>query len=328
MTEHIHSDGGQTISQEQYRFLEHWLFEWELGKKMADLQVVKPALSLDSEPKLDTDTDKEKVKLGDILLLSQFVLPQAPRPVYLAVLSAWGSGRWLIAPYSAFSVPATTGELLTGRDDFPLKTLCLWNTLDVDEETLNQGWRIGTMSREELDESWAVFKKVATGAELSSELNHRIGPPILQSNDPRCEYQHWESNILRALQHSDLDAMLPKVQVLDCRKLFKLILEDNKEGKLAADDAERRVPLPSSSVPFDIGSQLAELTVSKSINRECVALVVSGDEQHRCSRVLSTTRQEIAALEDGEARIRRKELGDFFTIADTKGNDIVMIRVK
>lgn len=190
------------VPESQKGFFVRWLLEWEIARK----------LTRGSEEKLGSQSivhhgsranrvhdDDGEVRRGDVRLLAARFVPRADRPVYVAVISDWDDGRWLIAPFGGFSVPATRGELATGCADMPLKTLCLWNARDISAEVLSQSWLVDRMGEEELASAWAVFRHVAVGDALPDALRDRVGPPIFHANDPRGIYQREEAGRLADL---------------------------------------------------------------------------------------------------------------------------------
>ena len=201
MSKQSHSKGSSRDRQRKY--LTRWLLEWELNKRIlaatsADPQPFRPSSTRTSP--YAKDFKISPVSLGEILLLGPGVLPCATRPVYLAVLAARGPGRWWVAPYGAFTVPATPGELLTQRSDYPLRVLCVWNSQEVGEGQLKRAWLAGSMTDKEIQESQAVFSHVSTGAALPGDLRERVGPPIFQEDDPRWDYQKEEARLLDVLR--------------------------------------------------------------------------------------------------------------------------------
>ena len=136
---------------------------------------------------------------GQIRLFSARTLPEADRPVYIAVLSEWTPGWLLVAPYSRFSIPGTVGELDTGREALPLRALSLWNSHTMPAEFLDESWIIDQLTREELRDALAVFRHITYGDDLPKELSSRVGLPIHHPSDPRIAYQSAESLMMSPL---------------------------------------------------------------------------------------------------------------------------------
>lgn len=188
-----------------------WLRRWreelalaqagELPEPLA-AEVPVPSLPADVQP-----FDSFGVWTGDIRLLNPWLVREVRRPLYFAVLGEWLEGMWLIAPYARFSLPATVGELNTGRGESdpkqdPLAVLSLWNAHTVPPEVVQQSWFIDTLSGDELENAWEVFRHVTTGKPLSPLLAQRAGPPLYHPSDPRHDYLAEEAAGLSALGRS------------------------------------------------------------------------------------------------------------------------------
>jgi hypothetical protein len=172
--------------------LSNWLQEWNLRNEM--LKVGPPSESENkSGENLNAaslvDYTDDPIQIGDIRILRSRLIGETDLPVYVAVISEWVDGDWLIAPYGEFSEPATTGELLTGREDLGLRVLCLWNAHSISSEDLSFSFLEDRMTDEERNDSWEVFRAVSTGDDLPQHLSKRIGPPIVHPKDPRIAYQ-------------------------------------------------------------------------------------------------------------------------------------------
>ena len=170
-----------------------WLREWEISNnlKQADSSdgVVDGLPDEVIDAKSLVNVCEEPIQVGDIRILSSRLIGETDLPVYVAVISEWEDGDWLFAPYCEFSEPATTGELLTGRSDFGLRVLCLWNAHTISSNDLSFSFLEDSMNEEERKEAWAVFRSVSVGDDLPANLENRVGPPITHPKDPRISYQ-------------------------------------------------------------------------------------------------------------------------------------------
>lgn len=185
-----------------------WLRLWreevalaEAGKLPEPLpaEVPPPARSSAIQP-----FDSFCVWPSDIRLLNPWLVRDVRRPLYFAVLGEWLDGLWLIAPFARFSIPATVGELNTGRGETdpkqdPLSVLSLWNAHTVPPEFAQESWFIDTLSEDELENAWEVFRQVMTGKALPPHLLRRVGPPLYHPADPRHDYLAEEANGLSPL---------------------------------------------------------------------------------------------------------------------------------
>lgn len=185
------------LSDTQCERLSAWLNEWE-----AELQLRKIAGTSFLEQSRDAITGRPldgPVCVGEIRLLAPHLLPPGQRPVHVLVASNWDNDWKLVIPFSQFTLPATTGELLTGRDETPWKVLQVWNSRTVPNEVIAESWIAANASESLLDEAWVVFRHLMVGTELPDAFASRIGPPILRPTDPRIEYQDIECVMLSGL---------------------------------------------------------------------------------------------------------------------------------
>ena len=176
---------------EQREMLAAWLAEWRLERELPP-----PAAEPDASEAADhrpADSDKTigatgaELRPGDIVLLPPDGGISSARPVYVALLGAGSDGRWLCAPFSRFSTPATDGEYATGRGFDPLKVLCAWNAGHLPMAVLARGWLVERLGAGDLK----VLADFASGrrAELPPA---RRGPPVLHPLDPRRDYVEEE----------------------------------------------------------------------------------------------------------------------------------------
>jgi hypothetical protein len=194
-----------TLDASQERRLARWLREREFDlatrepeeeQRRAATSGPRPTGPLDA---LVTPFDPAPVKPGEIRLLSTWLMPEARRPVYIAVLADWEEGLKLVAPFGPLSEPATPGELRTLRAEPPLAVLSLWNAHSLAVELVARSWIVSRMSEAEHAEAWAVFQHAATGSPVPERLVGRVGPPILDMDDPRQHYQAEEVALLAPL---------------------------------------------------------------------------------------------------------------------------------
>ena len=174
-----------------------WLRQWREEVTLAEAGELPDPLPADvSPPEKPTGVqpfDSFGVFAGDIRLMNPWLVREVRRPLYFVVLGEWLDGMWLIAPFARFSLPATSGELSTGRGESepkqdPLAVLSLWNAHTVPPEVVQQSWFIDTFSGDELESAWEVFRQVMTGKALSPHLSERVGPAIYHPADPRHDY--------------------------------------------------------------------------------------------------------------------------------------------
>ena len=102
----------------QHQRLADWIEEWSLDLELRavlehEAADRSPASSRpppgQSIPGLTRPFDAP-VEVGQIRLLSPRLVPDADRPMFVAIFRAWEDDLVLVAPFSRFSTPATQGE--------------------------------------------------------------------------------------------------------------------------------------------------------------------------------------------------------------------------
>jgi hypothetical protein len=243
-------------SPTQREFLKEWLTDW-------NIQTAASQIADEDEYIPDGTTTKEQiarlkglvnpfdanVSNGEIRILSTAIVPDSDRPYYIAVIKEWEEDMMLIAPYAPFTVPATTGELLTGRDHFSLANLELWNARTVPTVLLRKSWLVDELSKEECDEAFAVFANITSGKELPENLTERIGLPIVNPKDPRIEYQNMESELLAPL--------LQRTQTYE--NFLNVLHEDKKDNIIPF------INFAQDEIKFDLAASSDNANYSKCI---------------------------------------------------------------
>ncbi|MBN1268004.1 MAG: hypothetical protein JXB04_00310 [Kiritimatiellae bacterium] len=190
---------------EAYRTaLAAWLTEWYLDRILVEQSKPREGQPVASTGKnaADREGPGEPPGLGQIRLLQPRLPATRERPRYVAVLETYADGSCLIAPFSRFSIPATTDELITGEIALPVQVLCLWNARRVPAATVSDSWSVGALSAGVLDDAAAVRKSLASGTTPTAPLAARTGPPLRHPLDPRMEYleeeRAWMDEIMGA----------------------------------------------------------------------------------------------------------------------------------
>ena len=167
------------------------------SEKTPDLRVV--GTDEEAMRKLVRPFDRP-VAVGQVRLLSPELTPDTDRPVFVAVFGDWDEGEVLMAPFSPFSMPATTGEWLTGRTTPVLRVLEIWNARSVPTAALEETWLVDDLTHAECKGAWQVFEHEALGKPLAPEVEQQVGPPLVHPEDPRRRYQDEEVAMLAKFQ--------------------------------------------------------------------------------------------------------------------------------
>lgn len=222
-------------------FLKEWLEQWNMAKLESDDEDYEPDGTVTEEQiaglKSLVRPFDAKVAPGQIRLLSSSVV-DAERPYYVAILKRWDEDLLLLAPYSPFSVPATTGELLTGRGHFSLDVLQLWNAVTAPPFLLAKSWLVDELSEQEIEEASAVFANIAgtRPGELPDSLADRVGIEIINTKDPRLRYQKEEAALLEPLRRRT-----------DMYEAFAAALEESEVAAPRLLEIDSRVELPKTA---------------------------------------------------------------------------------
>lgn len=213
-SENNNAQAKDPLVQRLYR----WLVEWDLDCRFSELfddevdelagrsahGVTEDAQAGNQVKLRPFDTASATLAPGAIRLVSGEALPECPRFFYIAIIENLGDSPLLIAPFSRFSEPATRGEWLTGREDPPLQVLELWNTHSVPAELVEKGWLVDFLTKQEMDDAWAVYDHALTGWPLAEHVRSQVGLPIRHPEDPRLAYQDLEIELLRPWREAAL----------------------------------------------------------------------------------------------------------------------------
>lgn len=145
------------------------------------------------------DSSPETFEPGAVRMLDPTLVPDANRPIYVLILADWAADRKLVAPFGPLTVPGSTMELRTNREEPHLAVLSLWNQRVLSTEILAKSWFVERFNEDDLDDVLAVWESGMLGDALPAHLHALTGPPIDEESDPRCEYQREESSIFAAL---------------------------------------------------------------------------------------------------------------------------------
>ena len=304
-----------TAHQEEQ--LSAWLNEWTLHLELC---------AIDGEPGGDEElTGTAPVDLpaaaGQIRLLPPVSTALKSRLVYAALLQPLQGDLFLVAPFSRFAVPATPGELSTGRACAAVRVLCLWNACEMTAEMLKSTWLVDEMSSNELSEAMAVYRHSKDGAGLPKGLSPRTGPPLFHPADPRQVYVNRE----RAFWNSILEDSASIAQRMTLTHLPWLEKPvDRKEMRIAAEGAAvyavaKRFSVENSDlvivVSFDDEARMCRFLVQASDDKICAEL-------NSCR--IETPSGEACIIENCRAAMPADGLRGGFRMTDIAGRPLVL----
>jgi len=196
--------------------LARWLADWAAAEALAgaELETTEPG---DREGRPDRVPDgcvasvseEPALGVGQIRLLAPDTTGPGIRPVFVAVLGASEDGLFLAAPFSPFAEPADEGELLTGRDEPPVRVLCVWNTRAVDSCILGNSWLVGDLSEQELESALALYRCLEGKSALPVALRRQIGPPVSHPADLRVVHRDRERALMDGVTAGPSPAVQP-----------------------------------------------------------------------------------------------------------------------
>lgn len=336
-----------TVPDWQKERLAAWIREWRIDQELREVDQAGPSLGLDDSRELRSAAMKavptepyraveelvaeigaeKEMAPGQIRLLTPETTTEDPLPLYVAVLREWEEDSLLVVPFGRFSEPATTGELLTGRDARSLRVLCLWNAHTVPPATVARSWFIDNLSEEEAQQAWQVFRHVATGADLDEPLQLRIGPPILHAEDPRIEYQ--EEEVARMAAVVQYGAQATTATDIESDQSDPIVIPwiagYEEEGELAM--VAKSTSIYEGESLFRIAGKDLVLCVRPHSNwRDCVCLVIdeSGEPSETLDGwTLKSARGEMSApIQQSQAVVSSAILRDGFVLLDASGTTV------
>src|SRR5690606_38221849 len=129
------------------------------------------------------------------------------QPRYAALLEKT-ENFWRAVPFSRFPVPATPGEIATGREDIPLKVLCPWNLCLINSHRLVGGWVVDHLSPEEKN-LLNIALALTPDQHPPAALKGRHGPRLTHPFDPRHEYIDQERLLWMQLRDAPVSDTIP-----------------------------------------------------------------------------------------------------------------------
>jgi len=171
--------------------LARWLLEWELMQAPAeDVEegVEQKAEALPDDCTAPPDEDFEP---GQIRLL----LPQGldSEMVFIAIASV-SDGECTCVPFGPFAEPATPDELLSGREEPPVRVFCLWNVRTIPVDALPDSWVTDQLSDADLTRLLDALLTCRCTGQVSTSMERDAGPPLSHPEDPRREYRYQETH--------------------------------------------------------------------------------------------------------------------------------------
>ena len=95
---------------------------------------------------------------------------------------------WLVAPFSQYSYPATSGEMATGIRHVGLRVMQAWNARTIQQSLLAKSFLFGELPDDVRQECLALFRHEMGGRDLPENFKALRGGAITIEADPRRDY--------------------------------------------------------------------------------------------------------------------------------------------
>jgi hypothetical protein len=294
-----------------------WLNEWALYLELHAID----AATREKERWAGTTPVDVIPAAGQIRLLPPVSTALRSRPVYVAVFQSEHDNCFLVAPYGRFAVPATPGELSTGRECAAVRVLCLWNARGLPADVLKSTWLVDDMTSRELSEAMAVHRNLKKRTGLPEGLDLRIGPPIFHPADPRRIYINREDAFWDAVLSETCN--LPR----DLSLTYLLWMEEprgRREMRIAAEEGA----VYAVAKRFSVDNSDAVIVVSFDDEDRTCRFRVQTAEDEPCAKLdacrIETPGGEVCTIEDCRAAMKADHLREGFCITDLAGRPLVL----
>ena len=190
---------------EQRRRLARWMDEWAAYQRLRDATEPQDAASGPARPmarRMPAQCDRQAAdapQVGQVRLMHPAVSGSAWGPVYVAIVAAQESGRFLVLPYGRFAEPALPGELRTRRSEPFLRVLQIGQAVAIPADLVARSWLITSLTPMDLQDSQDALATARAERKITRRLALRVGPPLWSVLDPRHEYVGEERERLRFL---------------------------------------------------------------------------------------------------------------------------------
>jgi len=176
---------------DEAKMVERWLEERNVDIELrVEAQKTMPSLPVEDRPTLAKACDQYNADIqpGQIRILSKRFTEDPDVIPYVAVLEMWDDGMWLVAPFSQYTTPATSGEMATGINIQGLNVIQAWNGRTVQSRLLEKSFLFGELDEVVREQALALFRHEFGGVDLPIGFNALRGPAIVMAGDPRRDY--------------------------------------------------------------------------------------------------------------------------------------------
>lgn len=169
--------------------LARWLLDWELMQAAGDAEE-DTGEEVEALPEDCTAPPDADFASGQIRLL----FPQGldSEMVFIAIAGV-SDGECACVPFGPLAEPATPDELLSGREEAPVRVFCLWNARTIPVDDLPDSWVTDHLSDAGLTRLLDALLACRCTGQVSMSMQRDAGPPLSHPEDPRREYRYRET---------------------------------------------------------------------------------------------------------------------------------------
>lgn len=337
-------------------------------RREAEMEMNDPASELpwQDRERLSAACDKydDDIRVGQIRILSKRFTEDPDVIPYVAVLEQWDEGMWLVAPFSQYSTPATSGEMATGIAVFGLRVLQAWNGRTVQDRLLEKSFLFGQMDESLRGQALALFRHEFAGMDLPVGFPAQRGSAIVVEADPRRDYIAETIERMRPLSTAvkATERVLGEIygsEEVENRGEDKTLAGEDEAAKgtgglLRVDfgAAVERQKANTLTQPFFGSEAYAErLAAGNRDQQKTETFVVSETElsltyspEERCAvltfydkddkpdgsydgyAVLGTGFEFLGTFKDGSVRVPSELVKNWFQITDREGNAVTVVK--
>lgn len=273
------------------------------------------------------DYDGEIVS-GQIRILSKRFTADPDVVPYVAVLDEDQDGKWIVAPFSKYSYPATPGEMATGIRHAGLRVIQAWNARAMHGSLLAKSYLFGEMPDSVRRDGLALFRHETAGVDLPEDFSSLRGCAIGMDADPRRDY--IEETISRLRPLSTAVKATERIRVVKraedmgmefAERMVKSRLVDEEE-KLAA--GKRR---PHSET-YDVGEIELDLEYSPEAEAVTMTFYDADDETYLGYDgygLLGANQEFLGTFRNGFIRVPVESVRDSFMLTDSDGEAVEVV---
>jgi len=330
-----------TSTQDEAMLFDMWFRERSLDCDMRPSDDTDEASVVDADMLERSRGDYDgNIAAGQVRILAKRFTETPEVVPFVVVLEKWedrggDDDMWLVAPFSPYSTPATSGEMASGENLLWREVIQAWNARTVQGALLKKSYLCGNLDERIVSEASALFRFQFAGTTLPSDFSALRGPVVELAVDPRREYLSDEvarfqplSTAVKARERARAENLL----VID----FAKAREDREDGTILQPlyaSEEFRLAAAGKPVPTTEHFRMlgVELTLMHSPEAG-TAVFTFWDKDDRpdasydgCS-VLGTGGEFLGAFKNGSLSVPADAVKGWFQLTDKNGNALKLVK--